>query len=494
IFDVYRTIYERMQYCVQLEGERDEEFISDMGILIGDPASPIMWLLYFADIQVPDTLSDVLLGEVRISHLEQADDIVLFATSRAALQAKLDAFYKWCCDAFLRINNKKSWWTALGCALRDPQSVSFSIGGQVVDPKTTETYVGMKITSEKRDMFAEHGRSKAGNAHALASTIFAIIDRLCLQCPPTTACRLYAAIIDPHLTHGCDVSPDSTKRATLQLERAQNLYLRKLLRAGKRCSTAALFTETGIWPIRYRRADLLVRYLGYLLQRPAGDYARLALADSMELFRSGKQSWYGDVHKALLQLPFAIDLGPDPIEDSGDIDAVRDLIKESMRDFLRTRGAANPKMQLVQRRPAHNCVSTGVYGTAPVMEFRAYLKIPIPEHRTALTRLLLSTHELAIERLRWQGVARGERLCRLCHASVEHPVHALFQCTGRACLAELRGDFVAEIGRVDEPLSRFLEGRTDLARIRILASHEATLPRFAKFVYKVLKLYSSVPM
>ncbi|EJD47383.1 hypothetical protein AURDEDRAFT_123541 [Auricularia subglabra TFB-10046 SS5] len=167
------------------------------------------------------------------------------------------------------------------------------------------------------------------------------------RCPPTTVRRLYTAVFDPHLTHGCDVSPDATKRATLQLE------------------------QTGIWPIRYRRADLLMRYTGYLLQRPTDDCARLALADSTELFRSGKQCWFSDAHRALLQMPYSIDLGPNPVEDAG------------------AQSAVNPKLVLLQCRPSENCVSAGTYGAAPVMDFRGYLKPAIPEHRTALTRVLL---------------------------------------------------------------------------------------------------------
>lgn len=424
--------------------------------------------------------------------MEQADDIVIFATSQAALQAKLDAFYRWCCDAFLRINEDKSWWMPLGSVPRDLDSVGFTIGGKTVDTKATETYVGMKITSKGRNMFAEHGRSKASTAYALASTVYAIIDRKCLQCPPTTARRLYTAVIDPHLTHGCDVGPDATKGATQQLERAQNLYLRKLLRAGKRCPLAALFTETGVWPIRYRRADLLVRYLGYLLQRPAGCYARVALESSMDLFRRGKQSWYGDVHKALLQLPFPVDLGPAPVEDSAAIDEIRELIVTSMRAFLRAESAVNPKLVLLQCRPSS--VARGRYGASRVMDFRAYLKIAIPNHRTALTRLLLSTHELAIERLRWQGVPRAERVCRLCEGALEEPEHALLQCSGKAELVGLRTEFLAQLELKDAALVQFVQAGSDLEAIRVLSTHEATLDMFARYVYKVLKIFGAVPL
>ncbi|EJD47309.1 hypothetical protein AURDEDRAFT_62347 [Auricularia subglabra TFB-10046 SS5] len=214
----------------------------------------------------------------------------------------------------------------------------------------------------------------------------------------------------------------------------------------------------------------------------------------MELFKRGKQCWYGDVHRALLQLPYPIDLGPSPIEDAGDVDDIRELIKGSMRRYLRAQSAINPKLVLLQCRPSEKCVKTGSYGAAPVMEFRGYLKLAIPEHRTALTRVLLSTHELAIERLRWQGVARPDRLCRLCGTAVEHPVHALFQCTGAQEVVDLRLEFLGLAGSTDRALAEFVQGRSDLERLRVLAVHEPTLPMFAKYVYRVLKVYATVPM
>ncbi|KAJ7875750.1 hypothetical protein B0H14DRAFT_3547106, partial [Mycena olivaceomarginata] len=53
------------------------------------------------------------------------------------------------------------------------------------------------------------------------------------------------------------------------------------------------------------------------------------------------------------------------------------------------------------------------------LEFRHYLRIKQPEHRKALTKLILSSHSLAIERRRWRErgkniVPEQWRLCRFC--------------------------------------------------------------------------------
>jgi hypothetical protein len=55
------------------------------------------------------------------------------------------------------------------------------------------------------------------------------------------------------------------------------------------------------------------------------------------------------------------------------------------------------------------------------------------ENREALTSIMLSTHQLALEKLRYkdhelQPVPRHERICRFCIGKVESPEHALLEC------------------------------------------------------------------
>ncbi|KAF5335681.1 hypothetical protein D9611_009573 [Ephemerocybe angulata] len=52
LFDWLRKLYREMSYVVSHEGEVSEEFKADIGILIGDTCSPVLWALFMAD--MPD--------------------------------------------------------------------------------------------------------------------------------------------------------------------------------------------------------------------------------------------------------------------------------------------------------------------------------------------------------------------------------------------------------------------------------------------------------
>ncbi|TFY78660.1 hypothetical protein EWM64_g5349, partial [Hericium alpestre] len=108
LFDFMHALYARMQYVVCADGSFSAPFTSGHGILAGDSASPMFWLLFMSDLLLPDNPADISLDGVSMSHLEQADDIVLFSTCPMALQRKLDALARWCGLNFLVINLCKS--------------------------------------------------------------------------------------------------------------------------------------------------------------------------------------------------------------------------------------------------------------------------------------------------------------------------------------------------------------------------------------------------
>ncbi|KAJ6601632.1 hypothetical protein B0H10DRAFT_2082086, partial [Mycena sp. CBHHK59/15] len=81
------------------------------------------------------------------------------------------------------------------------------------------------------------------------------------------------------------------------------------------------------------------------------------------------------------------------------------------------------------------------------------------KHREAITSILLSTHLLAMEILRYvdhmcQPVPRSEQLCRFCRKEVETPEHALITCESLDTLVELHAVFLVELSTTLPDLQR----------------------------------------
>ena len=71
------------------------------------------------------------------------------------------------------------------------------------------------------------------------------------------------------------------------------------------------------------------------------------------------------------------------------VERCRSEVQEYMRLQLQSQLFTNKKLYLLKNRKG------------PVLAMRPYLRLENAEHRKAMTRMLLSCHALAVERLRW---------------------------------------------------------------------------------------------
>jgi hypothetical protein len=111
-------------------------------------------------------------------------------------------------------------------------------------------------------MWREQYKVKAKKASKVANVILGL-DRFVGTLPAWDLRTLYMARVDPYLTAGCEVCLDVEEKSLKLLEKVQLKFLRRMLGVGSRAMKAILFSETGIWPIRYRRVYLALKNLCY---------------------------------------------------------------------------------------------------------------------------------------------------------------------------------------------------------------------------------------
>ena len=167
-----------------------------------------------------------------------------------------------------------------------------------------------------------------------------------------------------------------------------------------------------------------------------------------------------------------------------------DSLKKGLRIFIQQIIDTSPKAYLLVDRKEPEKNRKLVQKT---FLFRHYLDVVNVKHRKAITRLLLSSHALAIERLRWHRphVARQMRLCRLCQRSVESPEHALLECDGSQDLIQLRNTFLSEVSNATLVQVNINES---VSLLRRLISSRETIARTAEFTHDVLFLFDKCPM
>ncbi|KAJ7652699.1 hypothetical protein DFH06DRAFT_1093769 [Mycena polygramma] len=441
----------------------------------------------------PDS-DDPILCEVRIAIMAQADDILLVSFSAAGLQRKLNTLYVWCSKNFIVINMIKTVIMIFGPV---PQPLPpFHLGSTTLNLTTHEKYVGVHIRTDTRNMFESHYKEKASTARYCAHRIMGLEDSTG-RLTPKEYIQLYMARVDCHLIHGCEVSPDSEDIHVKELCEVQVNFLRQILNVHSHSMLAPLFTETGIMPLRVRRYLVMLVYLQYLLGPKVPEFARVCLKSSIELARRKKKSWFGDLCTAASKLPFEC---PPPEIDNAtpkSIEAYAKSVEQLALQWLQREVDSSDKLYLLhgRREPQKDKPPTVI-----TLYRRHYLTmVRTQKHREALTSVMLSTHQLAVERLRYvdhahQPVPREARVCRFCLNTVETPEHALLDCTGSPAVQNLRTIFLGTLLQTVPTLQQKMIELNSTSFLQAIIYQRSTIVLVAKYVHDILEVFYSVPL
>lgn len=428
LLDWLKMLYREMTYMVKQGHRCSAEIVSILGILAGDPGSPNLWNLFLADFKMSWHPDDMFLNGVHVPKLEHADDIATASASVPGFQLKLWEVETYAGNNGCEVSLVKSVYMILG---PKPAVVpGFFLGGQRMECVTQYPYVGQWFQSSRSFLFAEHYVVQAMKAKRISKVCLAT-EGMVGTLPAWDARTLYMSRVDPYLTSGCEVAIDTDDSKLALLEDVQKSYLRRMLGVGSRSMQAILFSETGIWPIKYRRLYLALKYLLYLVGLPHDRLAWHALMQSMTLARQGQHSWVNDLCVVLAKLPVTVGLDIQAPLTSEIVSKCMKNLVQSMESTIQGSLERSPKVQeMLCGRMERNWDGDI---EQQVLAFRHYLRIEYAPHRLALTQLILSCHSLASERMRWaecyrEPIPKQWRLCRFCGLCTEDPppMHCLY--------------------------------------------------------------------
>ncbi|KAJ7090739.1 hypothetical protein B0H15DRAFT_778739 [Mycena belliarum] len=436
---------------------------------------------------------DILLNGVPVANIEHADDILTASSSPPGFQVHLNESQSWANDNGCETSIPKCLCQIFGP--RQKSYPSFHLGGKVIEHVQKACYLGLWFETGTSNIWREQYKVKAKKATTAANVLLGL-DRFVGALPAWDMRTLYMARVDPYLIAGCEVCLDVNAKSLKLLEKVQCKFIRRMLGVGSRSMKAVLFSETGIWPIKYRRVYLALKNLCHLIElkdaeRPAWN----ALQESLALAREKKMSWVNDLCIVLRRLDPPVSL---EIISDWKVEAVQSTmkdVKKSMEAWIDTQIETSSRTKdLLAGRLEMDSESGKLI--KKTLDFRHYLRVKSADHRRALTRMIVSSHSLAVERRRWTErgrtvVPRELRICRFCQESVEDPPHAMFMCDHPE-LMQLREVFLSKLyAEVPEIKGQFSNPVAFFAGV--LHRREIT-PVLAKLAFDVLKVYDATPM
>jgi hypothetical protein len=421
--NVIYSMYQKSRSGYRINGKFTEMIRTLLGVNQGSILSPRLFKKFFQDLDGWLRAPGAWLGERMLRYLLWADDLLLFATSVQDLQQQLRYLHEYCVRWAVTINTEKTkvliFATIRGKRTPATPPPAFSLNGNPIEVVEEAIYLGIKINTVFTNHFKTHVDHALGKARKSLYRIYGMCRNFgCL--PPRTAFKLFDSLVVSVLRYGSEVWYGSlSQSARKPFEVMHTKFLRYVLGIRRSTPLIAIYGETGRFPLDLSFRAAGVKYAIYLFRRTdLGQNSPLQWARGYSA-----ATWEGGA-PALSFLSTVCAVSSHQACDS--------ILAASM-SFARWRFAEHEAWQaqwkLDLQSDAHKLSTYKLFKFE--MGIESYLvQVHNHTHRKSLSRFRMSSHNLAIERLRWANVPREQRTCRndACAGIVEDEMHALLMC------------------------------------------------------------------
>lgn len=429
MFVIIHAMYENAKSCVRQGSKLSEYFQSNIGVRQGENLSPVLFSLFLNDLvefisKAYDGLSDVcdathlvldtdeISVYLRLYLLLYADDTVILAESKVELQTALNAMYLYCKTWNLEINASKTKVVIFNKRKIIDKPV-FTLNGEILNVVDDFVYLGIIFMSngsfsKNRIKLLDQGRK------AMYSML-----RKCrsLGLPIDIQLKMFDTMVSPILLYGCEVWGYENNAAV------ESLFLqfyKIILGVKKSTPNCILYGELGRYP-----TDIFIksRMIGMWKRLVCNKQDKISAMLYKLLFNMHKKDffhskWITYIENILNDCGFSEYWIAQNVPKCINLSK---LVKQRLCDQFKqnwyTTIFNSPK-----------CLNYRIFKYNHGLEF--YLLNLPDDLKKALCNFRCLNHRLPIERGRFWGIERDDRICDICNKNqLGDEYHYLFNCT-----------------------------------------------------------------
>ena len=462
VFEIIRKIYTEDMAAVKFGNKASEPFKTNKGVRQGCVLSPLLFNIFLSDIQeVFDVCGDnPTLNDMEISSLIWADDILILSENPDGLQAKLDNLGIYCHINKLKVNTDKTkimTFTKSGRLLKH----NFYFGKKQLSNVRQYKYLGFIVTpSGEINTGLEDLRIRALRA---LTKIRKALGPLFQQNVWNTM-YLYNYLVMPILLYTSDFWGTLKHPKNSPIERLHRSFYKQVLGVKKQTNTCAVHLETGTVPIIFRAVKSSIKNW----ERIREGKCNLLLAAAFQEATTKNLPWIESVKNTfekngLLHLFYSTE---SEIEESKTPNYILFMrLKDQYQQEALEEVRSSSKLRFYSKLKSNGGME------------KYLTEISNVKHRTALTRIRMSSHSLNIEEGRYTSTLRENRICSLCRKDVEDETHFLIKCPMYKGLKHYLTDY-------NNILTSNMNSNQDKA-VKLLSCRD--LKPIAKYVYEAFE-------
>lgn len=433
-FDVISDMYSNSLAKIKISNLLSPDIKMLRGTEQGHPLSPDLFKIFIHELSslLKSTGNYPHLNFTFVSHLLWADDLVLMALDPKSLQTNIDILNNFCVKMGLEINLKKTKVVTFCPSRLKPLLETFRLGDNIIEHTDKYCYLGI--------IFDQNGSFSSANSELRAKALRAYyslknnIIKSSLSFKSTTT--LFDTLVKPVLLYGCQIiaphfktmkylynlkteTPSDNFLKYLAQDHYERFHLKFLkwnLSVHQKASNVGCWGDSGRYPLFVEAIKLSIDYF----ERAQDSFNKsdgTLLAAAFSVQKDLGLDWYTNLTKVCSRYQDS------SISTKRQSTSVAECVRKEFTKHWSICKSTSPKLEF------YNQIKS---------DFRTedYLSlVEDPNHRASLTRLRISSHNLYIERGRYETplVPREDRWCTYCYQNsgykpVESESHVLLFC------------------------------------------------------------------
>ena len=405
-------MYNKVESCVRVNGVRTSWFDIDVGVRQGCVLSPVLFSIFINGLaeELKDLGIGVQYGEVLVSLLLYADDIVLFADSRLDLQIMLDTVDRYSVKWRFNVNSRKTQVVVFG----GEDDREYELGVKNIKVVPGYKYLGLWIDKNVRGRWKKMKESMLEKARKRVAVAWGMaLNSGCMSV--RSGKRIWEALVRPVLEYGAEVWEEENNCRWEEAEKLQRKMGKRILGCGSRMSNEVVGGELGWWSLRGRRVLLRIRYWCKLVRMDRERLVRKIYEESRRQYMvNGMKNWCSYTHR-LLKLVGLDNWWQDNYVGLDYSSKVYRAVRIWENDRWREGVSSKVKLEIYGRLKSE-------------IGYEEYLDSEDVRGRRLLTKMGGGSNGLRMETGRWEGLDRNERECELCYDGVEDFKHVFLFC------------------------------------------------------------------
>ena len=407
-FNVLKTMYNNDNCCVRVGDKITNTFLVNQGVKQGCVLSPLLFNIFLSDL--PELLTRPECRPVKLANSEHlgglfwADDVIMLSESDEGLLEMITKLGNYSKHNFIEINISKTKGMVFNKPGRFYRHV-YKLGNDFISTTNSYKYLGFiftpsgEIHSGLKDL-----KDRALRAYYKLKLGLGQYFRLHV----ITTIFLFNALIKPILLYSADFWGCLKLPKNNPIENVHIRFCKDLLGVQRQTTNIGVLLELGEIPISiYAKKQCIKNFHRIHIKK-----ANWILLSSMGNTTNSNCVWHMVVKTCLDRLGLG----------GLDTDVIQKKAFERMKDIFYQEAFLNIN------RPDSKLRTFAKLKTSIGME-KYLISCLNLEHRTAITKLRLSNHDLCIERGRHLGIDKSERYCPFCPNIIETEEHFLLQCT-----------------------------------------------------------------